>query len=106
MHHRSGRTFEKEVPGSSLDKFSGPKSHLLNCNPLVKHAPKILDKSSRLYFVRGNWMGNVPQCKGYSPCKILSLDQIFKTAKKCEKPFYNNIRIILCKKPLEKTPNI
>ena len=24
----------------------------------------------------------------------------------CEKPFYTNIRVVLCKKPLEKTPNI
>ena len=26
--------------------------------------------------------------------------------KTCEKPFYKNIRVVLCKKSLEKTPNI
>ena len=29
-----------------------------------------------------------------------------KMPKTCEKPFHNNIRVGLCKKPLEKKPNI
>ena len=49
---------------------------------------------------------NRPSCKGYSPCKMLSLGQKLEMPKTCEKPFYKNIRVVLCKKPLEKTPNI
>ena len=45
-------------------------------------------------------------CKGYSLCKMVSLGQKLKMPKACEKPFYNNITVVLCKKPLEKTPNI
>ena len=45
-------------------------------------------------------------CKGYSPGKMLSLDQKLKMPKTREKPFYKNVRVVLCKIPLEKTPNI
>ena len=37
---------------------------------------------------------------------MVSLGQKLKMPKTCEKPFYNNIKVVLCKKPLEKTPNI
>ena len=36
-----------------------------------------------------------PQCKGYSPCKILSLGQKIKLPKTCEKLLYKHIRVIL-----------
>ena len=49
---------------------------------------------------------NWPQCKGYSPCKILSLGQKIKLLKTCQKRFYNHIKVVLCKKPLEKRANI
>ena len=45
---------------------------------------------------------NRPSCKGYSPCKIVTLDQKLKFQKKCENPFYKSFRVIPCKKPLEK----
>ena len=45
-------------------------------------------------------------CKGYSLCGIVSLGQKLKMSKTSEKPFYKKNRIVLCKKPLEKTPNI
>ena len=41
-------------------------------------------------------------CKGYSLCKMVRLGQKLKMPKACEKPFYNNITVVLCKKPLEK----
>ena len=44
-----------------------------------------------------------PQCKGYSPCKILSLGQKIKLPKTCQKRFYKHIRVVLCKKWLEET---
>ena len=53
-----------------------------------------------------------PSCKGYSPCKgsslgkMLSLGQKLKMLKRYEKRFFKNVAVVLCKKPLEKTPNI
>ena len=49
---------------------------------------------------------NLLSCKGYSLCKMVSLGQKLKVPKPCEKPFYKTIRVILCKRPLEKTPNL
>ena len=40
----------------------------------------------------------MPQCKGYSPCKILSLGQKIKLPKTCEKGLYKHITLVLCKK--------
>ena len=64
-------------------------------------------------FQKGDNLENRPsckgyiQCKGYSLCKMVSLGQKLKMPKTCEKPFYRNIRVVLCKKkPLENTPNI
>ena len=37
---------------------------------------------------------------------MVSLGQKLKMPKTCEKPFYKIIRIVLCKKPLEKRTNI
>ena len=45
-------------------------------------------------------------CKGYSPCKILTLAQKLKFQKTCQNPFFKSFRIVLCKKPLKKTLNI
>ena len=45
-------------------------------------------------------------CKGYSPCKILTLAQKLKFQKTCQNPFYKSFRVVLCKKPIEKTLNI
>ena len=45
-------------------------------------------------------------CKGYMLCKMVSLGQKLKMPKTSEKPFYKNIRFVLCKKPLQKTPNV
>ena len=58
--------------------------------------------------MRRFYFENRPSCKGYSPCKgyslckMVSLGQKLKMRKTCEKPFYKNIRVVLCKKPLEK----
>ena len=45
-------------------------------------------------------------CKGYSPCKILTLTQKLKFQKTCENPFYKSFTVFLWKKPLQKTLNI
>ena len=44
-----------------------------------------------------------PQCKGYSPCKMVSLGKKMKLPKTCEKPFYKHFPDVLCKKRLQKT---
>ena len=44
--------------------------------------------------------------KNYSPWKILTLGQKLKLQNTCQNPFYKSFRVVLCKKPLEKTPNI
>ena len=38
-----------------------------------------------------------PQCKGYSPCKILTLGQKIKLPKTCEKRFYKHIKLFYAK---------
>ena len=45
-------------------------------------------------------------CKGYSPCKILTLAQKLKFQKTCQNPFYKSFTFVLCKKPFQKTLNI
>ena len=45
-------------------------------------------------------------CKGYSPCKILTLAQKLKFQKTCQNPFYKSFTVVVCKKPLQKTLNI
>ena len=46
---------------------------------------------------------NWPSCKGYCLCKMVTLGQKLKMPKSCKKPSYKIIRVVLCKKPLEKT---
>ena len=45
-------------------------------------------------------------CKGYSPCKILTLAQKLKFQKTFQNPFYKSFRVVQCKNPLQKTLNI
>ena len=49
---------------------------------------------------------NWPRDKAYRLCEIATLGQNLKMSKTCEKQFYNLIRVVVCKKLLEKTPNI
>ena len=57
-------------------------------------------------FEKWDHFENRPSCKAYRLCKIVSLAQNFKWPKTCEKRFYKHVRVVLCKKPLEKPPNI
>ena len=41
-------------------------------------------------------------CKGYSPCKILTLAQKLKFQKTCQNPFYTSFRVVLFKKTAPK----
>ena len=49
---------------------------------------------------------NWPPRKGYSLCKMVSLGQKLKMPKRCQKRFYDHIKVVVCKKPLLKKPNI
>ena len=43
-------------------------------------------------------------CKGYSPCKILTLAQKLTFQNTCQNPFYKSFTVVLCKKtPPENT---
>ena len=48
----------------------------------------------------------IAHTKVYSLGKMVSLGQKLKMPKTCEKLFYKNVTVVLCKKPLEKTSNI
>ena len=48
----------------------------------------------------------IAHAKALAFAKWLVLLKNLKCQKTCEKPFYNNIKVVLCKKPLEKTSNI
>ena len=45
-------------------------------------------------------------CKSYSLCKMLSLGQKLKCLRTCKKHIYKHTRVVLSKRPLQKTPNI
>ena len=48
----------------------------------------------------------MPLCKGYSPCKMVSLGPKLKFTKTCQKCLYYHTRIVLRKKQLQKRANI
>ena len=41
-------------------------------------------------------------CKGYSPCKILTLAQKLKFQKTCQNPFYKSFRVVFVQKTAPK----
>ena len=69
---------------------------------LQKTAPKKSKHSKNLSILK---IGHLA-CKGYSPCKILTLAKKLKFQKTCQNPFYKSFTVVLCKKPLQKTLNI
>ena len=88
-----------------------------NCE---KHAKNSSRSTLQLYYAKNgskkelifekrehfeNWQ-KWPQCKGYSLCKVVSLAQKLKISKTCDKRLYKHIRLVLCKKRLQKTANI
>ena len=70
---------------------------------------KTAEKKPQLIFEKLDHAENCkkwPQCKGYSPCKTLRLGQKMKLPEICQKHLYQDIKVVLCKKRLEKTANI
>ena len=91
--------------------------HKINC---LKHAKNVSTNTFQLFYAKKGSKKQLifekwehfengqkwPQCKGYSPCKILTLGHKIKLPKICEKRFYKHIQVVLCKKRLQKTANI
>ena len=77
----------------TCEKPFNKNSRVVLCKKRLEKTPNIREIDS---------FENRPFCKGYSPCKMVSLGQKLKMPKTCEKPFYKNSRVLLCKKRLEK----
>ena len=65
---------------------------------MQKTAPKNVKYSRNGSILK---IGHHP-CKGYSPCKILTLAQKLKFQKTCQNPFYKLFTVVLCKKTAPK----
>ena len=91
---------------SLAQKFTWPKT----CEKrFYKHVRVVLCKKplkKHQIFQKWDHFENRPSCKGYRLCKMVSLGQKDKRPKTCEKRFYKHVTVVVCKKPLEKTPNI
>ena len=70
------------------------------CNKPLQKTPNI--RKMRAFSKWPNW----PPRKGYSLCKMVSLGQKLKMPKRCEKRCFDHFIVVVCKKPLQKTPNI
>ena len=70
------------------------------CKKRLQKTPNI--RKMRAFEKSQNW----PRGKGYRLCKIATLGQKLKMPKTCQKRFYNHVRVVVCKKRLQKTPNI
>ena len=108
--HAKAMAFAKWSVGSKIKNAKNMRKTILQ-ELLELFCAKNRSKKHQI-FQKWDDFENRPSCKGYSPCKgyslckMVSLGQKLKMPKTCEKPFYKNIRVVLCKKPLEKTPNI
>ena len=100
-HHAKAIAFAKSVTLGQKLKFQKTCQ-----NPFYKSFRVVLCKKplqKTLIFEKWEHFENRPSCKGYSLCKILTLGQKLKFQKTCQNPFYKSFRVVLCKKPLQKT---
>ena len=89
LKNSNGQKRAKNGSGSTLELFCAK-------NRCKKHQ----------IFEKWDHFENRPSCKGYRLCKMVSLAQKFKWPKTWKKRFCKHVRVVLCKKPLEKTPII
>ena len=88
-------------------KFKWPKTcEKRSTSTLELFCAKSRCKKKNQILAKWDNFENRPSCKGYRLCKMVSLGQNFKWQKKFQKRFYKHVRVVLCKKPLQKTPNI
>ena len=88
-----------KMPKTCEKPFSN-NSTLVLCKKQLEKAPNIGEKKTILK------IDHLPKAIAHSLCKMVSLGQKLKMPRTCEKPFYNNGTVVLCKKRVEKTPNI
>ena len=88
-------------------KTYNSEQHAKNCYLIILECFCAKNRLTK-YQIFDRWddFENRPSCKGYSLGKMVSLGQNLKFRKTSEKRLFNHIRVVLCKKPLEKTPNI
>ena len=86
--------FQKACQNPSYKSFT-----VVLCRKLLQKKTKYLRNESILKIGHH-------ACKGYSPCKILTLAQKLKFQKTCQNQFHKSFTVVLCKNPLQKTPNI
>ena len=105
-HHAKAIAFAKSSLWVKI-KVKIQKKHVKihSTNHLELFCAKNRSKKHQI-FEKSDHFENRPSCKGYSLCKILTLGQKLNFQKTCQNPFYKSFRVVLCKKPLEKTPNI
>ena len=89
VKNSNGQKPAKNVFTSTWELFWGK-------NPWKKH--KIFEKWDHFE--------NRPLWKGYRLWKMVRLAKKLKWQKTCEKRFYKHVRVVLCKKPIEKTANV
>ena len=87
-------------------KFQKICQHTFYKSFTVVLCKKPLQKTLNIREMRAFFKIGHHACKGYSPCKILTLAQKLKFQKTCQNPFYKSFTVVLCKKPLQKTLNI
>ena len=91
-------------PGSKIKIPKNMSKSILQIH-LELFCPRNRSKKHEIFKIWDHFE-NRPSSKGYSPWKILTLGQKIKFQKTCQNPFYKSFRVVLCKKPLEKTLNI
>ena len=103
-HHTKAKAHAKS---SLWVKYQNSKTHLIihSTNHLDLFVAKNRSKKHQI-FQKWHHFKNQPSSKGYSPCKILTLGQKLKFQNTCYNPFYKAFRVVSCKKPLQKIPNI
>ena len=80
-------------------KIKIPKKHIIihSTNQFELFCAKTAPKKTK--YLRNESILKISHhaCKGYSPCKILTLAQKIKFQKTCQNPFYKSFRVVLCK---------
>ena len=104
-HHAKAIGHEKSSLGAKLKIPKNMSKSILQiiCSWSVQKKKR---STKHQMFEKYDHFKNRPSCKGYSPCKILTLGQKLKFQKTYQNPLYKSFRVVLCKKPLEKRPNI
>ena len=97
-HAKSSVWVKKKIPKNCLKSIL---QIIYSCSVKKKNCSK-----KHQIFEKWDHFEKRPSCKGYSPCKILTLGQKLKFQKTCQNPFYKSFTDGLCKKLLEKRPNI